>query len=115
MTETEFDWSEVSGTAVKRLRAPKVAPVHDTIKALAQKSRDGVADPENPEGERLHVLRHEFKSPEMAAEFAKQIKKAGPHTVPPSTVTPVIDPDNTGNTRLVAWKAGDKRGRAATV
>lgn len=111
--KTEFDWSQVSGTAVKRLRAPKVAPVPDALVALAQQSWDGVADPEDPEGEKLHVLRHEFSDETVAGEFAKLMKKAGEHTTPQTTVTVVFDPDADGRKNLVAWKAGVRRGRAA--
>jgi len=109
----EFDWSKVSGRAVQRLRAPKVPPVPTPIVALAQKSWDGVVDDDNPEGEKLHVLRHEFGDKEVAESFAKLIKKAGYHTTPNTTVTVVFDPDDDGHELLVAWRAGAKRGKRA--
>lgn len=114
MPDTTFDWSQVSGQATKRLRAPKVTPVPEGIVAEAQRSWDGVKDDENPEGDLLHVLSYEFSSEEVAKEFAKLVKKAGDHTVPLTTVTVVPDPDRDGNTRKVNIKAGQRRGRATT-
>ncbi len=114
MAATEFDWSEVSGQAVERLRAPKVAPVPDSIVKLAQMSYDGVPDPKNPENT-LHVLRHQFKDEAKAVAFAKIMKKAGDHVMTTDgkggSVSVVPDPDGDGNVTLVAWKAGARRGR----
>lgn len=107
----EFNWEHVTGSAVERLRAPKITPVPAPIVKLAQQSWDGV----KKDGEVRHVLRHQFKEGEeaRAEAFAKLMKKAGPHTVPPTSVSVVVDPDENGNTLLVAWKAGARRGRGA--
>lgn len=120
----EYDWSDVTGSAVQRLRKPKVAPVPDKVRELAQRSWDGV--PHVKDGKPvldndgkpvlLHVLRHRFGSDAEAAAFAKAIKKAGPHTTPLTSVSAVIDPDDTGDLRTVSWRAGAPRGRKpATV
>jgi hypothetical protein len=109
-----FDWSKITVHASKRLRAPKVPPVPDAIVALAQASWDGVPDPEDAEGESLHVLRHEFSDEAVAKEFAKHMKNAGAHTTPLTSVTVVPDPEKTGNVKLVAWRAGTRRGKQTT-
>lgn len=109
-----IDWGQVSGQAVKRLRAPKTEPVPDAIIALAQRSWDGVQDENDPEGEKLHVLRHEFSDLTVAKEFSKHMRKAGEHTTPMTSLTVIHDPDKTGNEKVVAWKAGTRRGRAVT-
>jgi hypothetical protein len=116
MAEQEFDWSDVNGTAVTRLRAPKIVPVPDAIVAQAQRSFDGVPG-KDEEGEdvTLHVLRHKFKSDAKAEAFAKLMKHAGNHTTPLTSVSVVIDPDNDGTKTLVAWRAGNRRGRQTTV
>jgi hypothetical protein len=104
----------VTGQATKRLRAPKVTPVPDPIIALAQQSWDGVKDEDSPDGELLHVLRHEFSDEAVAKEFAKHMRKAGEHTTPMTSLTVIHDPDGVGNTKVVAWKAGTRRGKAVT-
>lgn len=98
--KTEFDWGDVNGQAVERLRAPKVAPVPEPVVRQAQRSWDEQTG-----------LAHTFKTPEMAEAFAKLVRKAGQHTIPRTTVYVVIDPDNDGNTARVSWKAGKRRGR----
>lgn len=103
------DWSGITGTAVRRLKAPKIVPVPEPIVRMAQRSYDGIADPEN-EGEKLHVLEHDFKDEAKAAEFARLVKKAGDHTTPLSSVSAVIDPENDGHKTVVRWKAGARRG-----
>jgi hypothetical protein len=116
MADEEFDWSEVNGQAAVRLRAPKIVPVPDAIVAQAQRSWDGVPG-KNGDGEdiKLHVLRHRFKSDAKAEAFAKLMKHAGDHTTPLTSVSVVIDPDNDGTKTLVAWRAGNRRGRGTTV
>ena len=104
----EYDWTEVTGRAVKRLRAAKVVPVPEAIVRQAQLSYDGEADAET--GEILHNRAHRFPSDEVAAEFARLIRHAGAHTKPETTVRPVIDPMRTGDLRTVSWRAGQKRG-----
>lgn len=114
-TETEatekpsFDFSEVMGRAVRQLRAPKIPPVDPAIVRQAQRSWDGVPDHENPD-ETTHVLSHEFKTEAMAFEFARQMRLAGHHTRPVTSVSAVIDPLNSGNKKLVHWQAGARRG-----
>jgi hypothetical protein len=114
--QQEYDWGEVNGTAVTRLRAPKIVPVPDAIVAQAQRSFDGVPS-KNEAGEevKLHVLRHNFKSDAKAEAFAKLMKHAGDHTTPLTSVSVVVDPDNDGTKTLVAWRAGNRRGRTTTV
>jgi len=109
-----YNWGEVTGKVVERLRAPKVVPVDPAIVRQAQRSWDGVQHPDDPEGELRHVLSHEFASDAMAAEFARLIRKAGDHTKPQTSVSAVIDPQNSGNLREVNWKAGSRRGRATS-
>lgn len=110
MAETAgYNWGEVTGRAVRRLKAPKIVPVPEAIVRQAQRSWDGVPDPEN-EGGKLHVLEHDFKDDAKAAEFAKLMKKAGDHTTPVTSVSAVIDPENDGSKSVVRWKAGARRG-----
>jgi hypothetical protein len=114
MAGTEFDWEGITGKAVERLRAPAPPPrPPDSIVTLAQRSWDGVGDGE----EKMHVLRHQFKDGETEKRdrFIKLLKAAGAHTVPPTSVSVVTDPERNGNEHLVAWKAGQRRGRGATV
>jgi hypothetical protein len=113
-TQQGFDWSTITGHAVERLRAPKTTPVPDAIVALAQRSWDGVPNHKNPDGEKLHVLRHSFESEERAVEFAKHMRKAGAFTLPMTSVSVVVDPDGTGDVRTIAWRAGTRRGKAAS-
>lgn len=108
----EFDWSELTGRTVSRLREPKVVPVPESIKRAAQRSYDGVPHPSDP-AKLNHILEHEFASEEQAAAAAKLLKKAGAHTEPRTSVRVVIDPQNTGNTRLIRWKAGNRTGAKA--
>lgn len=119
-TDAGFDWSSVTGEAVATLRKPKTVPVPDAIVALAQESYVGRVNPADPEGARLHWLRHRFETPERAAQFASLMKLAGAHTSPESTVRVVIDPDSRKETpaderepELVAWCAGTKKGPRA--
>jgi len=116
MAETKapaFDWSDLTGQAVQRLKAKKVVPVDPSIVRQAQRSYDGVTDPANPEN-LLHVLSYKFPTAEMAAEFARQMKHAGDHTSPATSVSVVIDPANTGDQTVVNWRAGSRRGRNAS-
>jgi hypothetical protein len=99
---TGYDWSEITGRTTERLRAAKVRPCDPAVVKAAQLSYD--------EGT---ARDHQFRSEKEAAAFAAEMKKAGPHTVPQTSVSVVIDPDNTDNTRLVAWKAGARRGKKA--
>lgn len=121
-TEAGFDWSSVTGTAVAAMRQPKTEPVPGPIIRLAQVSYEGVPDPADPDGPRLHWHRHEFETPERAALFAAHMKNAGAHTSPATTVTVKIDPDyvkgdpeEARNPRMVAWKAGTKKGPRGAV
>ena len=106
-----FRWDDIAGDPVERLRAPKVIPVDASVVKLAQRSYDGVKVGE----ETRHVLRHRFESPAKAEAFAKLVKAAGLHTTPLTSVQVAIDPDGTGDTRTVAWRAGTRRGRQTTV
>lgn len=108
----EFNWDGITAQTAEVLKAPKVAPVPDAIRDQAQRSYDGVPHPSDPE-KKLHVLSHRFGSDAQAAEFARLMKLAGPHTTPPSSVQAVVDPFEKGDNRLVHWRAGAKRGRSA--
>lgn len=109
VTVPEYNWDEVTGRTTQRLKAPKIPPCPAPIVRQAQLSYDGV---KNAEGELEHIREFEFATEEMAAQFAHLMKSAaGFHTTPPTSVSVVIDPDNTGNTRLVSWKAGARRGQ----
>jgi hypothetical protein len=113
-----FKWDGVTGTAVERLRAPAPPPrPPDHLVKLAQQSWDGVQV--DGEDEKRHVLRYQFGEGQEAKRdaFIKLIKAAGAHTTPPTTVTVVPDPDREtpANELLVAWRAGARRGRGATV
>lgn len=108
MTDASYDWSELTGRATKRLRAPKVVPVPASIVRQAQLSWDGEKDAET--GELLHNRDHRFPSDEVAAEFARLMRHAGNHTTPETSVRVVIDPDGTGDLRTVSWRAGARRG-----
>jgi hypothetical protein len=110
----EHNWAGLTARTATLLKAPKIPPVPQEIVDLAQRSFDGVKDGEGEDAEVNHVLAHEFKSEEMAAEFAKHMKNAGHHTTPKSSVSVAVDPMDTGNKKLVHWKAGTRRGRAAS-
>lgn len=119
----EFDWSGLTGQTVARIKEQKVVPVPEAIVRAAQRSLDGVPHP-TIAGRVDHILEHEFKTPEEAAQAAKLLKKAGAHTVPQSSVRVVIDPYSeasdpadprkphplAGNTKIIRWKAGGKTG-----
>jgi hypothetical protein len=110
--ETEFDFSGVQASAVQRLKPKKVVPVPPSIVKLAQQSYDGVAGDDDTQ---LHVLEHKFDSEERAAKFAAHMRHAGDHTQPITSVTALIDPDGSGDKRIVRWRAGARRGRGATA
>lgn len=105
----EFDWSGITARPAVRLQKEKIKDVPKSIVKHAQDSYDGVMH----QGELRHVLVHEFPNEELAAQFAKHMKNAGPHTTPETSISVVIDPDADGNKRLVSWRAGKRRGRKA--
>jgi hypothetical protein len=114
----EYDWSELNGTVVDRLRAPKTVPVPRAIIEQAQRSVDG--DPDKLEG--TLAIQATFDAPK-AEVLAKLMAKAGAHTSPPCSmrvVTGILDengelvkvPDGmVPATLTVAWKAGKRRGK----
>ena len=130
------EWGDLEAQFVTQMRETKIEPVPDQIIAKAQQSFDGLDDPKNP-GNKLHAMQIEFATVERAQSFAKHMRNAGPHTNPPSSVTVLVDPDRKRvpqigpdgqevkdengkvvkvpgpavNPRLVAWKAGVRRGR----
>lgn len=122
MTDTQQEaavspiaWDAVTPTFSDRLRAPKKPErPSDGAIALAQKSYAGEVRGEGDAKETVHVLRHRFKTVEEAEKAADELKRAGYYTTPESTVTVVHDPDNTGDRRLIAWQAGNKRGRKSS-
>jgi len=107
-TPPGIDWDKAKPVFADRLRAPKTAakPSDGAIK-MAQRSYDGEKHGEDI----VHVLRFRFPTAEIAEAAADELKRAGAFTTPESTVRTVIDPDNAGDTRMVAWSAGAKRGR----
>ena len=106
-----IDWAGAEPVFADRLRAPKSAakPSDGAIK-MAQRSYDGETHGDTI----VHVLRFRFPTAEIAEAAAGELKRAGTFTVPESSVRVVIDPDNTGDQRMVAWSAGSRRGRAKT-
>jgi hypothetical protein len=112
MADEEFDFTSVQAKAVTRLKPRKIVPVPDTIVKLAQQSFDGVPGPEETT---LHVLEHRFESEERASKFAEHMRHAGDHTSPVTSVTALIDPDESGDKRIVRWRAGARRGRGASA
>lgn len=111
MTDTKtpgVSWETITPMFGARLREPKKpAKPSDHAITQAQKSYNG----EEHDGETWHVLTHRFPSVEMAEAAADELKRAGSYTNPESTVTVVIDPQNSGDKRIVSWRAGGKRGR----
>jgi hypothetical protein len=129
------EWDGLNAQFVTTLREQKVEPVPEPIIKLAQRSLDGIPHPTD-EGVVLHAMQLEFETEARAAAFARHMRNAGLHTSPASSITVVIDPERrkvpktedgrevvneTGrpvmvpgpavNPRLVAWRAGARRGR----
>lgn len=109
-------WDAITPVFGARLKGPKLPPrPSDGAVAMAQKSLDGMTDPES--GEVMHVITHRFPSVEMADLAADELKRAGSYTNPVSTVTVVRGPDfkdedpKFDDQRWVRWRAGGKRGR----
>lgn len=107
----EFDFSKVAGAAMVRetLAEPKVKPVDPDILNLAKTYLAGIEQ----NGTVLHAGRYSFKSEEMAAEFAAQLRRAGNFTEPKSTITVKVDPEGKGEGHVVGWYAGARRGKRA--
>jgi hypothetical protein len=134
------EWGKLEAQFVTSLREVKTEPVPDQIVRLAQASLNG-----RPTGEQdkdgspvlMHAMSITFETPERAEAFARHMRNAGPHTIPQSSVTVVVDPergkvqdkDENGNPRVndkgkpvmvpgdpvnpckVAFRAGARRGR----
>lgn len=125
MDRPGYDWSEIEGRAVRRLKGKKIHPVPAAIVRQAQRSYDGVPQFDDETGEPIflrdgshyieHSLRWQFESPERAAQFAVHMRNAGAHTTPVTTVQVKIDPEKDGNTGLVEWKAGVRKGPRASA
>jgi hypothetical protein len=106
------EWGTITAHAVERLRAPKTPPAPPQVFiSLAQESYLGRVNPEDPEGERLHVLRYDFATEERAGKAAKHLRDAGLHTMPKTSVTVIVDPDRNGSGSVLSWKAGTRKGR----
>jgi hypothetical protein len=99
----DFNWDGITAEPTERLKKRKVVPVPASIIKQAQRSYDGV--------DGKHVLHYTFPTEEIAAAFVKHMRNAGEHTTPPTSVSAAIDPDETGDKRHVAWRAGKRRGR----
>lgn len=105
-------WDSVTPVFTDRLRAPKKPErPSDGAIAMAQRSWNGFVKGEGDDAETVHVMRHRFKTVEEAEAAADELKRAGAYTDPETTVTVNHDPDNTDDRRIVAWLAGQKRGR----
>lgn len=130
----ETTWAGLEATFVTKLRETKTEPVPDEIVKLAQRSLTGI----DQNGTKLHAMQLEFETAERATAFAKHMRNAGPHTDPASSISVVIDPerrkvqDTTAdgkprfndegkavmvdgpavNPKLVAFRAGPRRGKA---
>lgn len=120
----EYNWDDINGTAVERLRAPKTAPVPAAIVAQAQRSVDG--DPASLV--KTGAFHFSFGDHGKGEAFARFMKRAGAHTKPPSSMSVVVgvlegegalayvrklrtdepDPEELA----VGWKAGKRRGKA---
>lgn len=130
--DTGFDFTTVTGSFTEKLRAPRTAPVPESVVKLAQLSYDGQPAPtEADPGRKLHVLHYTFPSEAMRDAFVKHMKNAGPLTTPPTSVSIAVDPDATesetvtdekGNTVTrvipveplkVSWRATLRKGRGA--
>jgi hypothetical protein len=135
MKLADNEWGGLEAAFVTTLREQHAEPVPEQIIRYAQMSYDGRPHPDNP-ALLLHAMQYEFETPERAQAFARHMRNAGAHTRPPSSVTVVVDPqrrkteavDADGqpvvkdgkpvmvlgpavNPRLVAWRAGARRGR----
>lgn len=107
MTNT-IAWDSVQPIFTDRLRAPKKPErPSDGAIAMAQKSYAGT----DKDGETVHIMRHRFHTVEEATQAADELRRAGAYTEPETTVNVVIDPDGVDDKRVLAWRAGDKRGR----
>lgn len=96
----------------KSLRGPKLPPKpSDQAIALAQRSYDG----QKVDDEIVHVMRHRFPTVEQAEAAADELKRAGSYTTPPSSVRTLLDPDQEGDKRVLAWTAGARRGRGSSA
>jgi hypothetical protein len=133
------DWDDLEAQFVTTLREQRIEPVPEPIVKMAQKSLDGVQNPDNAE-QKLHSMQLVFDSEGKATAFARHMRNAGLHTNPPSSVTVIVDPERTrvdqvdaeGNPVMndagnpvkvpgppvnpckVAWRAGKRRGRASS-
>jgi hypothetical protein len=123
-TQAGFDWGTITAHAVEKLRQPKTPPAPPSqFIALAQRSYEGVTDPRNSDGPRLHVLTFDFGTPERAQKAMKHLRDAGAHTTPPTSVRIVADPEREWTTHpetgekvwgpevsptTLAWKAGSR-------
>lgn len=106
-TAAAVDWSKITGTTADRLRKPKIPAVPAHIVGLAQASLDS-----------NEVKKFEFPASvdkAVVEEFARHLRNSGHHTKPLSSVSAVIDPEETGNDHLVHWKAGGRRGKASSA
>lgn len=107
-TKSPLDWAGIKPVFKARLTPPKMPErPSDMAISLAQASYDG----QDVDGETYHVMTHRFKSEAQAAAAADELKRAGAYTTPVSTVTIAIDPEKTGDKRVVSWRASGKRGR----
>lgn len=103
-------WDAVVPKFSARLREPvKPQRPSDGAIKMAQISYDGRVNPETEETE--HAITHRFPSVEAAEIAADELKRAGAYTTPETTVSIVIDPEGTGDKRILRWRAGGKRGR----
>jgi hypothetical protein len=135
----EQEWGGLEATFTTSLRETKVEPVPGPIVKLAQRSLEGAPHPEYPNDpdKKIHAMQLEFESAEKAEAFAKHMRNAGPHTKPPSSITVVVDPQSVKvekvneagnvvrndagkpimvpgapvNPKVVAFRAGVRRGR----
>lgn len=116
MTDTAkqgLGWEKITPVFGAQLRPPKKPPrPTDGAIAMAQKSYDGFT-PEGAE-ETFHVMTHRFESVEVAEHAADELKRAGAYTEPETSVTVLIDPEESGDKRIVRWSAGKRRGRKAS-
>lgn len=100
---------ESAGTVFKATLRPPKKPEKPSDGAIsaAQRSYDG----HEVNGETLHVITRRFPTVEAADAAEDEIKRAGAYTTPETSVRTARDPEGIGDARILAFVAGNKRGR----
>lgn len=108
---TEFNWDELSGKTIERMRKPKTVPVPEAIIRQAQLSVDT-----DPTLTNCHARTFDFGADTARAEaFVKLMRRAGAHTKPESTIKVTLDPDGEGRQNKIEWYARKRPGKRAAA